>query len=399
MKKIAILGGSFNPFHNGHAAMIDAVRKWLSPEEIWLMPAKKPPHKPSYGYISDNDRINMLQVFSQDYDDVSVCKKEISMTGFTYTFQTMKELCKENIDVSFYFIIGGDSIENFKNWYKPDVIVSCAEIVVCARNSNDKSRILKITGDLEKTIGGIYHILNFEPIDISSTDIRERIKEKKDISNLVPLSVYRYISEHKLYIGDDKEFSFEALKMEISKKLPEKRYLHTLGVVETAEKLAARYNVDILKAKTAAILHDCAKPLSGDEMKNLCDQNGLEYTKHEISDEQTTQSLLHSKAGMIIAQNCYYISDAEILSAIYHHTVGRPNMSELEKIIYVADYIEPGRKQNTTPPLDKIRKIAFEDIDKAVYLISKNTIEYLSKSKRIIDKKTEEMMRFYKNNE
>ncbi len=399
MKKIAILGGSFNPFHNGHAAMVNAVRKGLCPDEIWLMPAKKPPHKPSYGFVSDNDRICMLEEFSQDYNDVHVCTKEISMPGFTYTFQTMSELSKENGNTSFYFIIGGDSIENFKNWYKPEVIVSFAEIVICARNSNDKSRITEITGELKNMIGGTYHILDFEPVDISSTDIRKRVKAGKDISEMVPVSVCNYIIKHGLYSGEEKELSFNELNSEIRMRLPEKRYLHTLGVVETAEKLAVKYNVDVSKAKTAALLHDCAKPLSGAEMKNLCDQNGLEYSEHEITDEQTTQSLLHSKAGMIIAQNCYYISDPDILSAIYHHTVGRPNMSELEKIIFVADYIEPGRKQSTNPPLDIIRETAFDDIDRAVYLISKNTIDYLSKSQRVIDKKTEETMRFYKSNE
>lgn len=399
MKKIAILGGSFNPFHNGHAAMIDAVRKELSPDEIWLMPAKKPPHKPSYGFVSDSDRICMLEEFSQDYKDVHVCTKEIAMTGFTYTFQTMSELCKENKNSFFYYIIGGDSIENFKNWYKPEVIVSCAEIVICARNTSDKSRISGIIAELKHMIGGNYHILDFNPIDISSTDIRERVKSQEDISDLVPMSVYSYIKKHKLYIGGDKELSFDELNTEIRRRLPEKRYIHTLGVVETAEKLAVKYNVDVLKAKTAALLHDCAKPLSGAEMKNLCDQNGLEYSDHEIVDEQTMQSLLHSKAGMIIAQNCYYISDSEVLSAIYHHTVGRPNMTELEKIIFVADYIEPGRNQSTNPPLDFIRKTAYEDIDRAVYLISKNTIDYLHRTQRTIDKKTEETMRFYGSDE
>lgn len=399
MKKIAILGGSFNPFHNGHAAMVNAVRRELEPNEIWLMPAKKPPHKPSYGFVSDNDRICMLEEFSRDFDDVHVCTKEISMTGFTYTFQTLTELCKENNNASFYFLIGGDSIENFKNWYKPEVIVSSAEIVICARKCNDKSRILEIVRELKNMIGGTYHILDFDPIDISSTDIRERIKSKEDISEFVPASVYRYINEHGLYISENKDLSFDELNAEISRRLPKKRYLHTLGVVETAEKLALKYNVDVSKAKTAALLHDCAKPLSGSAMKNLCDQNGVEYSENEITDEQTMQSLLHSKAGMIIAQNCYYISDSEILSAIYHHTVGRPNMSKLEKIIFVADYIEPGRKQSTNPPLDFIRKTAFEDIDMAVYLISKNTLNYLITSQRTIDKKTKETMRFYKKDE
>jgi nicotinate-nucleotide adenylyltransferase len=396
MKTIAILGGSFSPFHNGHAAMVLAAKNQLRPDEIWLMPSKRPPHKPSYGTITDKDRVKMLKLFSKKLEGVSVCTKELEMEGFTYTADTLEALKEKHPDDKFYFIIGGDSVKNFHNWYRPEVIVADAELAICARSGFEKNEILKEIQKLKETIGGNYHILDFELQEVSSSEIRELLAKGEDVSKLLPAEIYDYITKHKLYLEENVSLTVKELKAAMKELLPHKRYEHVLGVKDTAAELAEIYGVDKTKAKIAGLLHDCAKTLSAEELKNLCDQNGVKYTEAEVVDEGTTKSLLHSKAGSILAKNLYYVNDEEILSSIFYHTVGRPGMTTLEKIIFTADYIEPGRTQKTEPPLDKLRKIAKKDIDLAVYYITLNTIKYLDEDGRPTDKQTADTLEYYK---
>lgn len=180
------------------------------------------------------------------------------------------------------------------------------------------------------------------------------------------------------------------LSNNIKKKLKTKRFQHSVGVRYTAQALAMVYGVSIESAGVAGILHDCAKWMNEDELYQFCKSNKITISK----DENISRFLLHSKVGAYIAQNEYNIMDNEILSAIRFHTTGKPDMTMLEKIIFSADYIEPGRKP--VKELDIIRKECFSDIDIACGHILKNTIEYLNKESRPIDKGSLEAFEYYK---
>lgn len=396
MKKIALLGGSFNPFHNGHKAMLDAAIKGINPDTVIIMPAKKPPHKMAYMGVKDIDRFNMLKCLEKDYDNVIVSDMELKTPGFSYTKDTVFKLKKLYPDSIIYFIMGGDSIENFEKWREPDTIVKYACICVCIRNEANVDYVKDKITYLKNKIGGNYYILNFERIDISSTMIRNNILNNVSCRGLLPDSILEYIIENNLYRKTGNGYSLKELVEIMEQELLKSRYIHSLGVMNCAADLAVIYNVDINRAMTAGILHDCAKIYSAAELINICGQNNVYLSANEKSDEQTTKNLVHSKAGSVIAHNIYFIDDEEILSAIYYHTVGRPAMTMLEKIIFVADYIEPGRKQLTNPPLDEIRKTAYEDIDKSVELICKNTIDYLNSIEKYVDNNTLETYDYYK---
>lgn len=179
------------------------------------------------------------------------------------------------------------------------------------------------------------------------------------------------------------------IRKKLKKKLDELRYEHTLGVAFTAMSLAMRYEVDLYQAEMAGLLHDCAKCMS-DEMKlKKCQKYGIKIS----STEQKNPSLLHSKLGAYLAKHKYGIDDSEICNAILYHTTGRANMTRLEQIIFVADYIEPRR--NKAPNLSNIRKLAFEDIDQATCQIMKDTLFYLKKKNAIIDEETAHAYEFY----
>ncbi|MBD5136455.1 MAG: HD domain-containing protein [Lachnospiraceae bacterium] len=181
------------------------------------------------------------------------------------------------------------------------------------------------------------------------------------------------------------------IKKELKKVLTDKRYEHTLGVAYSAMCLAMVYDTDIKKAELAGLLHDNAKCMSDEKLLKKCKKHNLNMS--EIEKEQPY--LLHAKLGAFYAGEKYGVCDKDIISAVYYHTTGHPDMTMLEKIIFVADYIEPGR--NKAHNLSEIRKLSFSDIDKAVYRITEDTIRYLNNDKRKLDGMTEKTYHYYKN--
>lgn len=180
-------------------------------------------------------------------------------------------------------------------------------------------------------------------------------------------------------------------KKKLKKKLDSERYEHTIGVAYTAAALAMRYGADIEKAQIAGILHDNAKCISTEKAMQLSEKYNISLTDAELANPM----LLHSKIGAYLAMHKYKISDKEIIRAILYHTTGRPNMTLLEKIIYIADYIEP--KRHKAQNLKEIRRLAFIDIDKALLMILSDTLDYLKQSGNEIDPMTQKAYHFYKN--
>ena len=180
------------------------------------------------------------------------------------------------------------------------------------------------------------------------------------------------------------------IRRKMMTELDKDRYEHTLGVMYTAASLAMRYEKKKKKALIAGLLHDCAKCLSGDTKIKLCKKYHL-----SISDvEKDNPSLLHAKLGAFLAAKKYRIKDKDIINAIASHTTGCPHMSLLDKIIYIADYIEPGRKE--LPNMPEVRKLAFTDIDACLYRILEDSLEYLYSKKIPIDPMTEKTYLYYK---
>jgi predicted HD superfamily hydrolase involved in NAD metabolism len=176
----------------------------------------------------------------------------------------------------------------------------------------------------------------------------------------------------------------------LEQELNYKRFVHTLAVAGTASSLAMCYGMNIEKAELAGLLHDCAKCIDVRKMQKLCEKAGLEISPFEAG----SGSLLHSKAGSVLAAEKYGCTDPDILNAIRYHTTGRPGMSLLEKIIFVADYIEPGRY--TAKNLPEIRKTAFEDIDEALLKILYDTLVYLNSTGNTVDPMTQKTYDYYR---
>lgn len=181
-----------------------------------------------------------------------------------------------------------------------------------------------------------------------------------------------------------------AIRRRLEEKLKPERYTHTLGVMYTASSLAMCYGENIENALLAGLLHDCGKFCSIKEQINLL----KEYKLSPTEAEKKMPALIHARLGAYLAEHEYHIKNPEILSAITFHTTGKPGMTMLEKIIYISDYIEPGRQ--AIPGLEEVRKSAFADIDEAIVLSTGATISYLESTGRDIDRMTIETYWYYK---
>jgi predicted HD superfamily hydrolase involved in NAD metabolism len=184
---------------------------------------------------------------------------------------------------------------------------------------------------------------------------------------------------------------YRKLRKSLSKTLDAKRFEHTLGVAYTAAALAMCYGADIRTAEMAGLLHDCARGLSDERMLSICDKHNISVTDLE----RRNPYLLHAKVGGYLAMEEYHVKDQVVIKAILNHLTGRPAMSIMEKIVYVADYIEPSRKH--IPHLDMIRKEAFTDLDQAVLDIAKDTIAYVAETNRELDPATIITRDYYQN--
>lgn len=183
---------------------------------------------------------------------------------------------------------------------------------------------------------------------------------------------------------------FEGIQEKLMKALDELRYEHTVGVMYTAGCMAMAHGYDIKKAMLAGLLHDCAKCMTHEERLLLCENYNVNVTTSELENK----ALLHAKAGAILAKIEYDITDIEILHAIAVHTTGEPDMNTLDKIIYISDYIEPGRDK--APNLELVRTLAYQDLDACMAQILYDTLNYLNSRGGLIDPTTAEAHEFYK---
>ena len=389
-KKIAIMGGTFNPIHNGHLVAAESVRQQLGVDRVIFIPTGRPPHKNSNPMFNEH-RYLMTVLATVTNPHFEVSRIEIDRIGLTYTIDTITELkTRCNPDCKIYFITGADAIEEILKWKNPEKLLSMCEFIAVTRPGYNKDELLKTVNHLKDNYKGKITFLEIPALSISSTDIRHRVLAGQTIKYLVPSTVEEYILKFGLYSADEVDSpEIDIINAKLHAVLTPKRYKHTQGVAQESLQLAKRYGVDPDKAYLAGLLHDCAKCYTDEEKLILCEKYNL------VLDEilKSQPDLTHSFLGAKIAEAEYGITDNDILDAIAYHTTGRPNMSMLEKIVFIADYIEPNRK--IIPGLQEIRETVFVDIDHAICLCAGNTVNYLRKNGKPVDPMSIETYQYY----
>ncbi|MGI6173577.1 MAG: nicotinate-nucleotide adenylyltransferase [Christensenellales bacterium] len=379
MAVYAIMGGTFDPIHAGHIAVARAVYEEFRPERVLFVPDGDPPHK--ICGASAEDRLRMIEIALRGETGIVPCDMEVRRAGTTYTVDTLTQLRREHPRDAFYYIVGADTlrvIETWKNFPRISEILGGLFVVPRPGEENVQSMadalLKKYTLDIR--------FVDMESVDISSTDIRMRVARDMDIAGMVPLGVAEYIASKRLY----RDPTIEALRGLLSRD----RFRHTIGVEREAVRMARIFGVDEEKASLAALLHDCAKCMPEKEMRETIGRN-LEVL---IEPYETAPQLLHAIAGTALAYERFGIRDKEILSAIRWHTTGCEAMSMLDKIVYLADAIEPNR--SPFPRLRKIRRLSETDLDAAVIECAKCTREYVASKGQTFNGRTNAMLRALK---
>lgn len=399
MSRIGILGGTFNPIHRGHIAMAKAAMEKMHLDEVWLLPSGTPPHKEVEDEISSFDRYTMCELAVKKEEHILVKDFEQRCLLPNYSYKTLAYLSKKYPNHQFFFIIGDDSLRYFHEWVHPELIVKHADIIVINRKklennipsgaiSGDKS-LQEAMDIVVRRVPGHYTIVEMEPMDISSSEIRSLIKKHCETEYLCP-EVYSYILEHHLYEEKYKMPDIRPIMLDIKANVKTSRYLHILGVMDTAANLAMRYSYPVEMARLAGVLHDCTKHLDAEEQIKFCKKRNIEVTEGE----RISPQLLHSKTGAVYASEKYGIHNPEILHAVRVHTTGCENMSLLDKIIFISDYIEPSRDK--APRLKEIRAVSYQDLDLAMAMILSDTIQYLKDNDKSMDIGTLKTYEYFK---
>ncbi len=386
MGKIGIYGGSFNPPHKGHVLAAAAFRQKLGLDRLLLVPAALPPHKEMPdGSPDGQSRLQMLQLAAEELPFAEVSDLELRREGPSYTVDTLRQLKEQYPDDQLYLCMGTDMLRSFSQWRQPEEICRMATLVMAHREEPDHEELQRCAEEIRAAYGADLVLIGNNVLEISSTTVRRLLVLGGAEEYLQP-QVLRYIQEHCLYgVGKNrKNLPFEELRKESLALHKKKRVPHVIGCSETAAELAKLYGVNEEDAARAGILHDITKALDGTEQLRLCERYGMIIDDFE---RQYTK-LLHAVTGAAVAKYVFGENEA-VCQAIRWHTSGRAGMTTLEKILYIADYMEPNRD---FPQVEELRQLAHEDLDRAMLMGLGMTVEHLKRQGQPLGHRSREAM-------
>ena len=336
--RIAIVGGSFDPIHNGHIQMANQSLQALQVDEVWFMPTSSTPLK-DRELTLDQERLAMIDLVVQKNPRFKVCTLELERAGKSYTYDTFKKLIKTYPEHEFYWIIGNDQLEQFDKWYHADELVKMAHFVCFDRE-----------GKLSESKYDIM-CMRMPSVPVSSSEIRLGNK-----LNYLPEDVLRYIYRNRLYVKDF-----------VAARLTEKRYKHSLSVAKLCEDFALNNGYDMHIAYYIGLFHDIAKYMPKDEMvkwmNSICPEN-MEYPV----------AVWHGFVGAAVTKDIFLIDDPIIYNAIYHHVLGT-SKDPYAMMVFCADKLDPLRGYDSS----KLIEICNKDIKEGFDLVVQQNREYLKR--------------------
>ena len=359
MMKTGIFGGTFNPPHKGHTRLAEKAAEFLGLDRMLIIPSCIPPHKIPGKLASGNDRMEMCRLaFEGDFYEIS--SMELDRGDKSYTVETLRELKKLYPDDEFYFIIGSDMLATFTQWYCWEEILTLANICAASREKGFEPDLSVYTPEQRER----FVLLDVEPFEVSSTQLR-RIVAGEGETDLLDVNVRRYIEENDLY--DDGLSGYRKI---LYPKLDGYRINHSECVSECAAALAERYGADTEKARLAGLLHDVMKNASADEHSAVLEKSGEYFSKLEL----TNPKVWHQITGAAFLKSEGITDDEEILGAVRWHTTGRADMTLLEKVVYIADFISADRSY---PDVGVVRKLAQTSLEEAILYTARYTVKKL----------------------
>lgn len=347
MTKTVVYGGTFDPPHAGHKNLLQSVLGKGYDEAI-VIPSATPPHK-SRKPLDFKTRFKNAVDFFADCEKVEVSDIENEREGKSYTYDTLCELRKRYPEKDLYLLMGSDMFLTLEKWYKGDRIIESTHIIACSRSESDVKKIRQHKKYLENNYNCDIILYELDIIELSSTQLRSELVQRIDAHNKAHLS--------------------------------EKRYAHVMSVANYASYLASLHHIDPYTAYVASLAHDCTKYLDDDAQLEYFNNNGIKLT----DDEYQSPKIWHQISGAHFAKHTLGITDEDILNAVRYHTTGRAGMSPLEKLVCLADSIEPIRDYDG---VETMREVAKTSLDKALLLSFDRLIKYIKERGLVMNETT-----------
>ncbi|MCL2569496.1 MAG: nicotinate (nicotinamide) nucleotide adenylyltransferase [Oscillospiraceae bacterium] len=376
--KIGIFGGTFNPPHLGHYRAVLAAIAALGLDLLYVVPTKAPPHKALlHGTPNPEARYRMAELLFANDARIVVTDLELRRSGLSYTVDTAEAIRAMHPDAKLYLLLGTDMFLTLEQWHRPEELLQIVTPAVFARAEGQEEAIGQQADRLRARYGVETVLIDHVVFEVSSTELREALLRRQG-AELVGDAVYGEIVRGRYY---EVRHAPEWLMAQVALRNP-KRVAHTAGTAEEAVRLAKYWGADVDQAREAAILHDITKGLDQAEQLRLCEKYGM--MPDDL--ERENQKLLHAITGAGEARAVFGAGDA-VFDAILYHTTGRADMTLLEKVIYLADYIEPNR---AFPEVHRLRELAYMDLDAAVLYGLELTAQELSAKGRAIHPRSHE---------
>ncbi len=364
INELVIYGGSFNPPHLGHREAVRTALEELHPDRLLVIPDREPPHKQmETGSPSPEERMRLCELNFAGFEHVELSDMELQRSGKSYSYDTVCELQEAYPEARITLLIGTDMLLSFEEWYHFEYLMQHCRLAVLSRELDDLDALREASENFREKYGADICLLPHAPLPMSSTEIRERLRARSG-TDLLQEDVYREIIRVRLYAAQPE---LRWLREQAYAMISSKRIAHVAGCESEAVTLARHWGEDPESAAEAGILHDITKGLSYREQLKLCEK----YAIICDDDELKAPKLLHARTGAAMARELFGVPDS-VYDAIRWHTTGRPDMTLLEKIIYIADYIEPTRD---FPGVEAVRALAYDDLDGAMLTGLRQTIE------------------------
>ena len=364
--RIILYGGTFNPPHLGHVAAAQTVSELLHPDLFLVVPDALPPHKElEEGSPSIEARLELSRLAFRDIPNVEVSDVTLGRKGRCYSADTVAALREKYPEDQLIFLLGTDMFLGFEDWYRYEYLLKECVLAVLPREEDERPALEAHAEYLRQRYDATVALLPHEPLPLHSHIIRDRLRRRLG-SDMLDDAVYGEIIRHRYY---DAQPELSWLREKAYAYLKPKRIAHVAGCENEAVMLAGFWGEDPERAAEAAILHDMAKKFKFEEQLQICEKYGI-INDH---DELASPRILHAKTGAAMAKDLFGVED-EVAEAIRWHCTGKPDMTMLEKIIWLADYIEPTRN---FPGVDRIRKLAYEDIDEALAAALGMSLEHI----------------------
>ncbi len=378
--RIAIFGGSFDPIHTEHIRLAQTAIEELGLDKLFVMPAYAPPHKKGKVLSADEDRLEMCRLAFEDNEAVEISDYEIKRQGTSYTYLTCQYFREQYPTAEIFWIVGADMLQDFPTWKNPEIILENVTLAACGREITDESWWESERQKFFARFACNFRKFSYNGAAVSSTKIRVLAGAGMRLTPFVTEKVERYIQEKGLYVIPNAD---KALALE-----KESRQAHSLRVAELAASRAGKLGIPEKKAIEAALFHDCAKNLS----ENSAYLQGF-VLPTEWGD--VPKEVAHQFAGAYVAEKLFGVTDDEILNAIRYHTSARPNMGELEKLVFLADMLEAERCYQG---VEELRQLFWKSnsLDECLQEALRQTLLFLRSRGGEIYSLTEKAYEYYK---